>query len=618
MAGARHGIGAALFELHALFVARPRSRGARVETMSAVAVAPVVAPQTASRAVSSRPARGARWGRVGPPGARRAFSFPADAPGGGASTSSAPPAVPPPRGEGSAAAALQAADSWRDVLAASTLVVLPDEESVAWQRQRIHRKRRAGGAARALGRIARWLAARDKLGAGGEREQCVNDARFARLVAAAAAPTTEGGAGGGGGGGGGARVDDDDDEEESAIRSSSAHRPHPSPPSPSLTAEERAGDVADALEALRALGSLAPLPWVDERHPGDPVAMRPRVSKLIQTVASSQPSIAPHDATPAAWACDRLGLFSGVNETNDDDGWDAATRRAGDVIARAAEGLPFKILPDLTARIAGVPRGEFGDSARRLDLDLDRELTVEALAAEVPFRAEKLVTRDGKRVDERRETCWMAEEGIGGLAYSGKVMSPAPFTPTIRALRDAIEASTGERFDCALLNLYPGGDVACKYHRDPDLGVLWARDSIIVSVGETRRFAFRELGKNEDEAHWFRLRSGDCVWMFANCNDDWEHCVMRAEGAAGENDGSRASVVFKRALAGRGRRGHGMVGEGRRAGRKKKAGPARGSASGPDPIRVKSGGAGRGGRGGAGRRRGRGGAGRGGGGRGGG
>ena len=574
--------------------------------MSAVAVAPIVAPRTASRAVSSRPARGARWGRVGPP-ARRAFSSPVDAPGGGASTSPAPPAVPPPRGEGSAAAALQAADSWRDVLAASTLVVLPDEESVAWQRQRIHRKRRAGGAARALGRIARWLAARDKLGAGGEREQCVNDARFTRLVAAAAAPTTEGGAGGGG-----ARVDDDDEEEEEE----SVRRHHPSPPSSSLTAEERAGDVADALEALRALGSLAPLPWVDERHPGDPVAMRPHVSRLIQIVASAN-HIAPHDATPAAWACDRLGLFGSTSETNETNGWDAATRRAGDVIKRAAEGLPFKILPDL-ATSSGTPRGEFGDSGiSDLDfLDLDFSLTVEALAAEVPFRAEKLVTRDGKRVDERRETCWMAEDGIGGLAYSGKVMSPAPFTPTVRKLRDAIEASTGERFDCALLNLYPGGDVACKYHRDPDLGLLWARDSIIVSVGETRRFAFRELGKNEDEAHWFRLRSGDCVWMFANCNDDWEHCVMRAEGAAGENDGPRASVVFKRALTGRGgRRGHGMVGEGRRAGRKKNSGPARGSASGPDPIGVKSGGPGRGGRGSAARRRGRGGAGRGGGGR---
>ena len=133
-----------------------RSRGARWRRCRP-SPSPIVAPRTASRAVAHgrRVARGgvARWGPGG-----RAFSFPVDAPGGGASTSPAPPAVPPPRGE-DPPPPLQAADSWRDVLAASTLVVLPDEESVAWRRQRIHRKRRAGGAARALGRIARWLAA---------------------------------------------------------------------------------------------------------------------------------------------------------------------------------------------------------------------------------------------------------------------------------------------------------------------------------------------------------------------------------------------------------------------------------------------------------------------------
>ena len=88
--------------------------------------------------------------------------------------------------------------------------------------------------------------------------------------------------------------------------------------------------------------------------------MRPHVSRLIQIVASSHPSIAPHDATPAAWACDRLGLFSDdVNEMNDDGtlrGWDAATRRAGDVIKRAAEGLPFKILPDLATPAGNLAR----------------------------------------------------------------------------------------------------------------------------------------------------------------------------------------------------------------------------------------------------------------------
>ena len=200
--------------------------------------------------------------------------------------------------------------------------------------------------------------------------------------------------------------------------------------------------------------------------------------------------------------------------------------------------------------------------------------TTDALAAEVPFRRDRLTTRDGTVVDERRETCWMADPGVAGLAYSGKVMSPVPFTPLVDDLRAWIRERTGLRFDCALLNLYPTPEAACKYHRDPDLGRLWARDSVIVSVGETRRFAFRKVlseggnnggkGKERSEEHWFRLRGLDCVWMFADCNDAWEHCVMRAEGVG--DDAPRASVVFKRSLPPTkkgGLRGHAVVVEGK-------------------------------------------------------
>ena len=63
-----------------------------------------------------------------------------------------------------------------------------------------------------------------------------------------------------------------------------------------------------------------------------------------------------------------------------------------------------------------------------------------------------------------------------------------------------------ELHDTLLGPYYPDGSIACKYHTDPDLGRLWARDSIIVSVGETRRFAFRKLGATDADAHWFRLR----------------------------------------------------------------------------------------------------------------
>ena len=198
------------------------------------------------------------------------------------------------------------------------------------------------------------------------------------------------------------------------------------------------------------------------------------------------------------------------------------------------------------------------------------------MVEEVPFRAEQLVTRDGRRVDERRETCWMADPGVGGLAYSGKVMKPTPFTPAVAKLRDWIWRRTGQRFDCALLNLYPSGGVACAYHTDPDLGRLWARDSVIVSVGETRRFAFREIGDQERDAAWFRVRGGDCVWMFADCNDAYEHCVYSAEGRRTTRRG-RASCSNARWR--RGRRaggGHNAAGASKRNKSKRKgAGSAR-------------------------------------------
>lgn len=63
-------------------------------------------------------------------------------------------------------------------------------------------------------------------------------------------------------------------------------------------------------------------------------------------------------------------------------------------------------------------------------------------------------------VSERRETCWMADEGIGGLAYSGKIMAPVPFTANVAKVRDIIEKETGIYYDCCLINWYDDGECA--------------------------------------------------------------------------------------------------------------------------------------------------------------
>ena len=147
----------------------------------------------------------------------------------------------------------------------------------------------------------------------------------------------------------------------------------------------------------------------------------------------------------------------------------------------------------------------------------------------------------------------MADAGVGGLAYSGKIMAPSAFTPGVAAIRDAIGARTGERFDCALINWYENGSCACAWHSDPEHGDTgprskWERASAVVCAGTTRRFLFRPAdteSREEAQMHAFSVAHGDVVWMHGRCQDDWEHAVGHSPNA---DDGPRVSLVFKRSI----------------------------------------------------------------------
>ena len=504
-------------------------------------------------------------------------------------------AVPPPKGPGSAAAALQDARDVESLLAAASLLVLPSEESAHWHKQKVHRAKRRGAACRALVRLAKWLAPESNLGPHGAREACVADARFARLVEAAACAYV--------------------DETEKTVVGANDDGHLQDTEESQETSFLSDAELETALDAFRALGSLAPFP--DERMNTNASLIGARVAFGVETPIETKTKpfrerneYAPpkHAASVGSWACARLffeaGSGSGSDPSADSFSLSRSEKESRESLVlafrEASRSTPFRVLPNLihssddddddddknkntnieasvaggwtsAADILAAARTTETSETKRLDDErravLLQHLTVASLAEEVPFKVEQLVTRDGARVDERRETCWMADEGIGGLAYSGKVMRPTPFTPTVDALRDLVNEKTGQRFDCALLNLYPERSVACKYHKDPDLGRLWARDSVIVSVGETRRFAFREEkeldGKKKfGPEHWFRVRGGDAIWMFGDCNDTWEHCVMPGEIDGETLDAPRASVVFKRSLAvgkGGGTRGHAVT-----------------------------------------------------------
>ena len=160
----------------------------------------------------------------------------------------------------------------------------------------------------------------------------------------------------------------------------------------------------------------------------------------------------------------------------------------------------------------------------------------------IPFNFDTLTTRTGDSVIERRGTAWLAEGGIGALAYSGKLMRPMDIPIAVRETMRDIEQwcyqsetsslsqlpstqkigdnlefiwddstssdlpynelgqfvtadsnNIGGFFDCALTNHYPDGDAACKFHTDPEHGSHWHCVTAVVSCGQSRKFAFRPI-----------------------------------------------------------------------------------------------------------------------------
>ena len=330
------------------------------------------------------------------------------------------------------------------------------------------------------------------------------------------------------------------------------------------TKTNRKKRASDGIDALRATASVLVAFDYNEDDDIDKVEIRNACEALIQRVEEDAEFFSDGERVVFDWAV-RVIENNVCTKSSSSSSSSSSTTRRPDATITVAD-FPFRYL---TPNIS----------------DVLKNITVEDLRREVPFKAEKLVTRTGKRVDERRETCFVAESGIGGLAYSGKIMEPTLLNetslPLVNSIRNAIvEALRNDEeyagydinFDCALMNLYPDGSSACAWHTDPEMGTVWDRDSVIVSIGETRRFAFRKLAPGgekkqkggEEEQIWVRVHHGDCILMRNDCNDNWEHCVFGKENDS--NNAARISLVFKRALSrgGGGKKGHGMKSKGKK------------------------------------------------------
>ena len=148
---------------------------------------------------------------------------------------------------------------------------------------------------------------------------------------------------------------------------------------------------------------------------------------------------------------------------------------------------------------------------------------------------------EGKiEVQERRHTAWLSNNSKLTFEYSGKVMSPKPIPTFIETIRIKLLEDFGIDFDGVLVNYYPDGNVNMGYHSDP-IEDKWCNDFIILSLGSTRDFIFREILNRECKIK-FSLSEGDLIYMYDDCQEKYEHTLKKCK----YDNQERISLVFKK------------------------------------------------------------------------
>ena len=77
-------------------------------------------------------------------------------------------------------------------------------------------------------------------------------------------------------------------------------------------------------------------------------------------------------------------------------------------------------------------------------------------------------------------------------------MAPKPIPAFIKILQLKLLEDFGIEFDGILVNYYPDGNSSMGYHADP-IGEKWTNDFIILSLGATREFIFRNQEVKEEK-----------------------------------------------------------------------------------------------------------------------
>ncbi len=163
-----------------------------------------------------------------------------------------------------------------------------------------------------------------------------------------------------------------------------------------------------------------------------------------------------------------------------------------------------------------------------------------ALIEEVSLTQETILMF-GKTIPTPRLTSWHGDAGRE-YTFSGRNFTPNEWTPTLTAIRDALEVREGIRFNSVLINYYRDGSDSVAFHADdePELGPTQDDVRIAsVSLGDERRFI---LKSNDDGTRReYNLGAGSLLIMRGDLQRTHKHAIPKTRRPVGP----RLNLTFR-------------------------------------------------------------------------
>ncbi len=172
----------------------------------------------------------------------------------------------------------------------------------------------------------------------------------------------------------------------------------------------------------------------------------------------------------------------------------------------------------------------------RADHDLINEL-IET----TPWRHQQIVVYR-KTHWQPRLTAW---HGDVSYRYSGITLPPAPWTPTLLAIKAQVEAVAEATFNSVLLNYYRDQNDSMGMHSDdePELGACPVIASL--SLGEERTLLLKHKTQKALKPIRLPLPSGSLLLMQGTTQTHWQHGIAKLSKPCGP----RINLTFRQVSA---------------------------------------------------------------------